>query len=153
MCKIAVNLHLAVVSEHMMEITLLAEKAGISRHAFLQFLNDSVMGSTFTRYKAPALINLDWTTTFPITGQRKDMDLGLALARQHEMPMPITAATREMFQAHFGVARTKPDPDAYLGQDFATLFETMALIAGVSLKSENVEVSDGLEPEGAAAKA
>jgi 3-hydroxyisobutyrate dehydrogenase len=153
MCKIAVNLHLAVVVEHMMEITLLAQKAGIARHAFLQFLNDSVMGSTFTRYKTPPLVNLDWTTTFPIAGQRKDMDLGLALARQHEVPMPITAATREIFQAHFGVARTKPDPDAYLAQDFATLFETMALMAGVKLRSENVEISDGLDPEGAAARA
>ena len=52
--------------------------------------------------------------------------------------MPVTAAVREMFQAHFGVAKTKPNPDAYLAQDFATLFETMALIAGVKLESENV---------------
>ena len=150
MCKIAVNLLLAVTVENMMEVTLLAQKAGVKRSAFLQFLNDSVVGSTFTRYKTPALVNLDWTTTFPLGGQRKDVDLGLALARQHEVPMPITAAVREMFQAHFGVAKTKPNPEAYLAQDFATLFETMALIAGVKLESENVQVSDGLEPEGAA---
>ena len=149
MCKIAVNLLLAVTAENMMEVTLLAQKAGVKRSAFLQFLNDSVVGSTFTRYKTPALVNLDWTTTFPLGGQRKDVDLGLALARQHEVPMPITAAVREMFQAHFGIAKTKSNPEAYLAQDFATLFETMALIAGVKLESENVEVSDGLEPDGA----
>ena len=149
MCKIAVNLLLAVTIENMMEVTLLAQKAGVKRSAFLAFLNDSVVGSTFTRYKTPALVNLDWTTTFPLAGQRKDVDLGLALARQHEVPMPVTAAVREMFQAHFGVAKTKPNPEAYLAQDFATLFETMALIAGVKLESEGVEVSDGLEPEGA----
>ena len=63
--------------------------------------------------------------------------------------MPITAAVREMFQAHFGIAKTKSNPEAYLAQDFATLFETMALIAGVKLESESVEVSDGLEPDGA----
>ena len=153
MCKIAVNLMLAVVSENMMEVTLLAQKAGVPRHAFLQFLNDSVMGSTFTRYKTPALVNLDWTTTFPLGGQRKDVDLGLALARQLEVPMPITAATREMVQAHFGVGKSKPDPEAYIAQDFAALFETMALIAGVKLESENVQLSDGLEPEGVAANA
>ena len=149
MCKIAVNLLLAVTAENMMEVTLLAQKAGVKRSAFLQFLNDSVVGSTFTRYKTPALVNLDWTTTFPLGGQRKDVDLGLALARQHEVPMPITAAVREMFQAHFGIAKTKSNPEAYLAQDFATLFETMALIAGVKLESESVEVSDGLEPDGA----
>ena len=44
MCKIAVNLMLAVVNDNMMEITLLAEKAGVKRSAFLAFLNDSVDG-------------------------------------------------------------------------------------------------------------
>ena len=71
----------------------------------------------------------------------------MSIARQLDVPMPVTAATREMVQAHFGVARSKPDPDAYIAQDFATLFETMALIAGVKLESENMQISDGLEPE------
>ena len=61
--------------------------------------------------------------------------------------MPVTAATREMLQAHIGVNRLKPDADAEVGRDFAALFETMALLAGIKLESENVEVSDGLEPE------
>jgi 3-hydroxyisobutyrate dehydrogenase len=151
MCKIAVNILLAVTNENMMEVTLLAQKAGIARHAFLEFLNGSVVGSIFTRYKTPALVNLDFTTTFPPTGQRKDLDLGLALARELEVPMPVTAATREMLQAHIGIGRTQPDPEAFIGRDFAAMFETMALIAGVKLESEDVAVSDGLEPEVVAA--
>ena len=39
------------------------------------------MGSMFTRYKSPALVNLDWTTTFT-PSLRKDIDLGLALGRE-----------------------------------------------------------------------
>ena len=150
MCKIAVNLMLAVVNENMMEVALLAQKAGVPRHAFLQFLNDSVVGSTFTRYKTPALVNLDWTTTFHPIGMRKDMDLGLSIARQLGVPMPVTAATREVLQSHFGVATLKPDPEAYVHKDFAALLETLALFAGVKLESENVAMSDGLEPETAA---
>ncbi len=146
MCKIAVNLLLAVVNENMMEVTLLAQKAGVPRHAFLEFLNNSVMGSIFTKYKTPALVNLDWTTTFPPAGQRKDIDLGLEIARQLDVAMPITAATRQMLQAHFGAAQLQPDPEAYLAKDFAAMFETMALISGVKLESENIDVSDGLEP-------
>jgi 3-hydroxyisobutyrate dehydrogenase len=149
MCKIAVNLMLAVVNENLVEVTLLAQKAGVRRHAFLEFLNGSVIGSTFTRYKTPALVNLDFTTTFPPTGMRKDMDLGLALARQHEVPMPVTAATREVLQSHIGVNRLKPEADAEVGRDFAAIFETMALLSGVQIESENIEVSDGLEPEAA----
>jgi 3-hydroxyisobutyrate dehydrogenase len=39
----------------------------------------------------------------------------------------------------------KPDPEAYLAQDFAALMETVALAAGVKLESENVPVASGLE--------
>ena len=58
-CKIAHNVFLGVVIQNLAEITVLAEKAGVPRHAFLQFMNNSVMGSIFTRYKSPALVNLD----------------------------------------------------------------------------------------------
>src|SRR3954468_12016853 len=54
-CKIAHNVMLGVVIENLLEITLLANKMGVPRHAFLAFMNNSVMGSMFTRYKAPAL--------------------------------------------------------------------------------------------------
>ena len=63
-CKIAHNVMLGVVIENLIEITLLANKMGVPRHAFLAFMNNGVMGSMFTAYKTPALVNLDWTTTF-----------------------------------------------------------------------------------------
>jgi 3-hydroxyisobutyrate dehydrogenase len=108
-------------------------------------MNSSVMGSTFTRYKSPALVNLDWTTTFTPALLRKDLDLGLKNARALDMPMPVTAATREALQAHFGAASLQPDPDAYLQKDFSALLETLALQAGMALESEEVDVSTGLE--------
>jgi 3-hydroxyisobutyrate dehydrogenase len=144
-CKIAHNVMLGVVIENLIEITLLANKMGIPRHAFLAFMNNSVMGSMFTRYKSPALVNLDWTTTFTSELLRKDIDLGLELAREHDVPMPVTAATREMLQSHFGAAQFKPDPERYLGMDFAALMETMATAAGMKLESEHKNVPSGLE--------
>src|SRR5215217_4711883 len=62
--KICHNLMLGVVAQSLAEITVLAEKGGVSRAAFLEFLNKSVMGSMFTRYKTPAIVNLDFTPTF-----------------------------------------------------------------------------------------
>jgi 3-hydroxyisobutyrate dehydrogenase len=144
-CKIAHNVMLGVVIENLIEITLLANKMGVPRHAFLAFINNSVMGSMFTRYKSPALVNLDWTTTFTPELLRKDLDLGLALGREWDVPMPVTAATREMLQSHFGAATLKPDPQAYLQGDFAALMETMALASGMKLASENKNVPTGLE--------
>jgi len=142
-CKIAHNVMLGVVIENLIEITLLTNKMGVPRHAFLAFLNNSVMGSMFTRYKSPALVNLDWTTTFTPELLRKDLDLGLELGREQDVPMPVTAATREMLQTHFGAATLKPE--GYLQKDFAALAETMALMAGMKLESENKNVPTGLE--------
>jgi 3-hydroxyisobutyrate dehydrogenase len=144
-CKIAHNVMLGVVIENLIEITLLTNKMGVPRHAFLAFLNNSVMGSMFTRYKSPALVNLDWTTTFTPELLRKDLDLGLELGREQDVPMPVTAAAREVLQSHFGAATLKPDPAAYLQKDFAALAETMALLAGMTLTSENKNVPTGLE--------
>jgi 3-hydroxyisobutyrate dehydrogenase len=144
-CKIAHNVFLGVVTQNLAEIAVLANKAGVPRHAFLAFINNSVMGSIFTAYKSPALVNLDWTTTFTPELLRKDLDLGLELGREFDVPMPVTASTREQLQAHFGAASLKPDPAQYLSQDFAALLETVALGAGMKLVSENKNVASGLE--------
>ena len=149
-CKIAHNVFLGVVTQNLAEITVLSQKAGVSRHAFLDFMNNSVMGSIFTRYKSNAFINLDWTTTFTPELLRKDLDLGLGSARDLGVPMPVTAATREALQAHFGAARLKDDPQAYLQEDFAAMLETVALAAGLNLTSENSKYPTGLEPPTAA---
>lgn len=146
-CKIAHNVMLGVVIENLMEITLLAQKAGVPRHAFLKFMNDSVMGSVFTRYKSPALVNLDWTTTFTPTLLRKDLDLGLESGRALGVPMPVTAAAREVLQMHIGMASRQADPEAYVGLDFTAMLETLASFAGVQLTPENVHVPSGLETE------
>jgi 3-hydroxyisobutyrate dehydrogenase len=144
-CKIAHNVMLGVVIQNLIEITILAQKHGVPRHAFLDFMNNSVMGSTFTRYKSNSLVNLDWTTTFTPELLRKDLDLGLAAGRKYNVPMPSTAATREALQNHFGVATLQDDPEHYLGLDFAALLETHALASGIKLESEGVPIPTGLE--------
>ena len=117
----------------------------MSRAAFLDFMNNSVMGSIFTRYKTNAFVNLDWTTTFTPELLRKDLDLGLAAGRKLEVPMPVTAATREALQAHFGAASLKDDPEGYLQQDFAAILQTVALASGITLVSEETPYPTGLE--------
>ncbi|MFL5092677.1 MAG: NAD(P)-dependent oxidoreductase [Xanthobacteraceae bacterium] len=144
-CKIAHNVMLGVVIENLIEITLLTNKMGVPRHAFLAFLNNSVMGSMFTTYKSPALVNLDWTTTFTPELLRKDLDLGLKLGREQDVIMPVTAAAREVLQSHFGAATLQKNADEYLQKDFAALAETMALASGMELESEHENVPTGLE--------
>ena len=144
-CKIAHNVMLGVVIENLIEITLLAQKAGVPRHAFLEFMNNSVMGSIFTQYKTPALVNLDWSTTFTPTLLLKGLDLGLDASHEYGVPVPVTAAAREVVQMHIGLAKLREEPEKYLALDFAALLETMGLAAGMTMQSENVAVPSGLE--------
>ena len=143
-CKIAHNVMLGVVIENLIEITLLANKMGVPRHAFLAFMNNGVMGSMFTAYKTPALVNLDWAATFTPELLRKDLDLGLELGREWDVPMPVTAATREVIQQHIGKALSQSNSKEILAQDFAKMAETMAELAGMKLSSENKNVGTGL---------
>jgi 3-hydroxyisobutyrate dehydrogenase-like beta-hydroxyacid dehydrogenase len=134
--KICHNVFLGVVTQSLAEVTVLAQKAGVPRHAFLAFLNQSVMGSTFTRYKTPAFVNLDFKVTFTPELLRKDMDLGLDAGRRLEVPMPLAAATRDLVQSMMGRGMRE--------QDFATLLVQQAEAAGIELQPENAQVEDGL---------
>ncbi len=143
--KICHNVYLGVVTQSLAEITVLAEKAGVPRHAFLEFMNQSVMGSTFSRYKTPAFVNLDFKVTFTPKLLRKDLDLGLDAGRRFEVPMPLASITRDQLQALIGRGMDE--------EDFAKLIVLQAENSGVALTPENVRVDDGLAPpEGAQPK-
>ena len=134
--KICHNVFLGVVIQSLAEITVLAQKAGVPRHAFLEFMNQSVMGSTFSRYKTPALVNLDFKVTFTPKLLRKDLDLGLEAARRFEVPMPLASLTRDMVQTLIGNGMDE--------EDFAKLIVLQARASGVELRPENIAVDDGL---------
>ncbi|MGB9185979.1 MAG: NAD(P)-dependent oxidoreductase [Solirubrobacteraceae bacterium] len=136
--KICHNLMLGVVAQCMAEITVLAEKGGVSRADFLEFLNDSVMGSTFTRYKSPAYVNLDFTPTFTPALLLKDFHLGFEAASELEVSMPLAATTEQIVQGLVGMKGNEVD--------FAALIELVAGASGLALEPENVEVDDGLAP-------
>ncbi len=136
MVKICHNLLLAVVTQSLAEITVLAEKGGVPRHAFLDFINNSVMGSMFTRYKTPAFVNLDMTPTFTPVLLRKDLDLGLSAGENTGVPLPVTRLTRDLVQQVIDAGHTDCD--------FAILLEQQAKSSGLELKPEDIEVDDGI---------
>jgi 3-hydroxyisobutyrate dehydrogenase len=134
--KICHNVFLGVVTQSLAEITVLAQKAGVPRHAFLDFMNQSVMGSTFSRYKTPAFVNLDFNVTFTPHLLRKDLDLGLDAGRRFDVPMPLASLTRDIVQTLIGRGMSE--------EDFAQLLVLQAEGSGLKLEPENLAVSDGL---------
>jgi 3-hydroxyisobutyrate dehydrogenase len=137
--KIYHNLLLGIYTQALAEILVLGDRGGVSREAIMDFINNSVMGSIFSQYKTPALVNLDFHPTFTPVLLRKDFDLGLAEARKHEVPMPITNLTRDIVESTIG--------HGHRADDFATMLLVAAANAGVVLTSENADVTDGLDPE------
>ena len=137
--KIYHNLLLGIYTQALSEILVLGEKAGVKREAVMDFINNSVMGCIFSQYKTPAMVNLDFHPTFTPILLRKDFDLGLAEARKHEVPMPITNMTRDIVESSIG--------HGFEGEDFATLLLIAAANAGIELTSEDGNVTDGLEIE------
>ena len=120
----------------MAEITVLAERGGVKRSAWLEFMNNSVMGSTFSRYKTPAFVNLDFKPTFTPVLLRKDFELGMAAAYELDVPMPVSALCTQIVKSAIGAG--------YVDEDFAVLLLEAARGAGLQMEPENVELDDGL---------
>jgi 3-hydroxyisobutyrate dehydrogenase-like beta-hydroxyacid dehydrogenase len=135
--KICHNLLLGVVSQTLAEITVLAERGGVARSDFLDFINGSVLGSVFSRYKTPAIVNLDYTPTFTAHLLRKDFELGLAAARDLDVPLPASSLVHQLVVQLIG--------QGHGDDDFISLLEAQARGAGHHLEPENIAVSDGLE--------
>src|SRR6202011_5226008 len=135
--KICHNLILGVVTQILAETTVLAERGGIARADYLEFINGRVMGSTFSRYKTPAFVNLDFTPTFTGHLLRKDFELGLDPARRPNVPLPVAALTHQIVVSLIGNG---------LGDvDFAALLELEARGANLKLEPDGRQVTDGLE--------
>ncbi|MCB1516455.1 MAG: NAD(P)-dependent oxidoreductase [Hyphomicrobiaceae bacterium] len=123
--KICHNLYLGLVVQSVSEVTALAEKSGVPREAFLEFLNNTVMASDWVRKRTPDMLSLDWTPTFTTELLRKDFDLGLAIARKEEMPMPLAASVMQLIQNAIG--------RGHRNDDFLSLFQVQAESAGMTL--------------------
>jgi 3-hydroxyisobutyrate dehydrogenase-like beta-hydroxyacid dehydrogenase len=102
----------------------------------MEFINMSVMGSTFTNYKTPAIVKLDFTPSFTGHLLRKDFELGLEAGRQYGVPLPTAALVHQMIVAMIG--------RGYGDEDFMRLLTIEAESAGLELSPEDAEVSDGL---------
>jgi 3-hydroxyisobutyrate dehydrogenase len=136
MVKICHNLYLGIAFAGLAEVTLLAERHGVPRHVFLEVLNKSVLGSTFSRYKTPVIANLDHTVTFTNTLMKKDLDLGLQAAKASGVSLPATQVVRDLVQACIDDGRAE--------EDYTIILDKLAQHAAMELKPENVNLTDGL---------
>ncbi len=124
--KLCHNLYLAGMVYVLAEVTSLAEKGGIDRAAFLDFLNGTVLTSEWVRRRSTDLVALDWTPTFTNELLRKDVELGLDSARRLGVPMPLSATVHELVQAAIGLG--------FGERDLLSRYEVQARESGLTLE-------------------
>jgi 3-hydroxyisobutyrate dehydrogenase len=121
--KIATNLNLAVQMLAFSESVLLAEKSGIARETAVDVLTHSAVASPMIQYRGPFVLRLPDEAWFDVNMMQKDMLLALEAGRQHDLPLPATAAANEFLTAARAMGFAK--------EDFAVIFQVLARMAGV----------------------
>jgi 3-hydroxyisobutyrate dehydrogenase-like beta-hydroxyacid dehydrogenase len=140
--KLCTNALLAVTMQSLAEVAVLADKAGVSRAALMSFINQSAVGSSFTRYKTGNIVDLKFSPTLSPAGQRKDIRVALDLAREIEVPMPVLSTTEVAFSRLVSGGLG-------IGRDYAALVLEVARDSGHTLVPERALVPEPLlVPEG-----
>jgi 3-hydroxyisobutyrate dehydrogenase-like beta-hydroxyacid dehydrogenase len=122
--KIATNLSLAVQMLAFSEGVLIAEKSGIPREVAVDVLTHSAIASPMVQYRGPFVLKMPEEAWFNVNMMQKDMLLALDLGRQVDVPLPTTAAANEYLTAARAMGLVE--------QDFATIFNVLARMSGVS---------------------
>lgn len=126
--KICHNLYLGVIVQSIAEVTTLAEKSGVDRAVFLNFLNSTGLATPWVERRTPDLLALDWTPTFTTELLRKDFELGMDSARKAEVPMLLASSVLQLLQTAIG--------RGYRDADFLSLFAVQAASSGLDLRPQ-----------------
>lgn len=100
--KLVVNAVVVNTAQSMAEALTLGRKAGLDWVTMLDTLAESTIASPWLKAKTRLLRERDFTPTMTTTLILKDMDLVLAAAREHGVPMPLAASTRQLLQVLVG---------------------------------------------------
>jgi 3-hydroxyisobutyrate dehydrogenase/2-hydroxy-3-oxopropionate reductase len=125
--KLTQNLVLSNILQAFNEGIVLSTKAGIEPTLMLDILANSAAKSGLIDYKAPFIFRRDFTTNFSVKWMHKDIGLMLDAAEELDVPLPLTALTRQLFQA--AIAQGHGD------EDICSTIKVLESITGVEVKS------------------
>lgn len=96
--KLTQNLVLSNILQAFNEGMVLAVKGGMDPKLMLEILDNSAAKSGLIAYKAPFVFSRNFTTNFSVKWMHKDIGLMLDSGKDLNVPLPLTAVTRQMFQ-------------------------------------------------------
>ena len=124
--KVAQNLVGANILQAVCEGLVLTTKAGIPPELMVEILENSAAKSGLLSFKAPFLMNRDFTTNFSTRWMHKDVGLALEIAKQMNVPLPVTAVTEQMLRATMA--------KGWADDDFCSAIRVLEEWAGVTVK-------------------
>ena len=125
--KLTQNLVLSNILQAFNEGIVLSTKAGIEPKLMLDILSNSAAKSGLIDYKATFIFRRDFTTNFSVKWMHKDIGLMLESAEELSVPLPLTALTRQLFQA--AIATGHGD------EDICSTIKVLEGITGVEVKA------------------
>jgi 3-hydroxyisobutyrate dehydrogenase/2-hydroxy-3-oxopropionate reductase len=124
--KLSQNLILSNLLQGFNEGMVLAVKAGVEPSLMLEILDNSAAKSGLVSAKAPLVLRRAFAPAFSVKWMHKDIGLMLESANELHVPLPLTALTREMFQA--AIAKGHGD------EDICATIKVLEDLVGVEVK-------------------
>jgi 3-hydroxyisobutyrate dehydrogenase-like beta-hydroxyacid dehydrogenase len=107
--KLAMNLLLALQVDAFAEALALVSGAGFAGEKLVEVMQASMARSGVLDVKAPVMLSGDYKPSFPLRLMHKDLSLALELGNQLGIPLPATAAAREIYNAVKGCSQDDLD--------------------------------------------
>src|SRR5580700_7443098 len=125
--KLSQNLILSNLLQGFNEGMVLAAKAGVDLDMMLDILNNSAAKSGLVAAKAPMVLRRSFEPAFSVKWMHKDIGLMLDSANELGVPVPLTALTRQMFQA--AISQGHGD------EDICATIKVLEDLAGVEVRA------------------
>ncbi len=124
--KLAMNLQIALIYEGFAEALTLATKLGVEPAALVPLVQASMVRSGVVDYKAPFILQRDFSPNFPLRLMHKDIRLALEAARESRIKLPGLEAVEEVYD----LASEEGQQDL----DYAATLTLLEKWAGVEVK-------------------
>ncbi len=116
--KLVLNSMVGATSALVAEALAIGQSGGIDMAVMLEVVNNSAVASPLIRYKTQMMVDNNYAPAFPVIGMMKDLDIALALAHAHNIPVPLLSQIRQNYEAAFASGAA--------GQDFFVLVKQLA---------------------------
>jgi 3-hydroxyisobutyrate dehydrogenase len=124
--KLGGNLMISMIFEGFAEALTLTSKLGVPRERFMELVNASMIRSGVSDYKAPFVLQHDFSPNFPLRLMHKDIHLMLEAAHEARVKLPGLETVEEIYE----IATEEGNADL----DYASTLALLEKWAGLETK-------------------